>query len=116
MANPRKINLGVFAAGEIPFDFVHTFTDTTGAAIDLTAYTTIFVNIEGPEEAGGYGAGNITFDGDKTTGRVTYEWAAADFVDVGKYKMLIWVSDGQYRIASDLVIYEVYDGPGPTPS
>lgn len=113
MAKPVVIFVGVFAAGEIPFPFAHSFKDYLGNAIDLTGFTPS-IEIEGPDEAGTYGAGTVQLT-DAAGGVVTYTWVAGDFVDVGKYEMLIWVDDGQNRLASDLIKYEVYDGPGPTP-
>ena len=110
----RKINLGTFASGEIPFPVLHAFK-RGDSAVDLTGWTP-FVMIEGPDETVTYGNGVVTIDGSPTLGVVMYEWDSADMVDFGKYRMLIWVEDGTYRLASDLVIYEVYDGPGPTPT
>ena len=118
MANPKKNNLGVFAAGEIPFPFVHTFktTDTSGnkVPIDLTGWTAS-ITFAGPDENGTYGTGTLAIT-DAANGEVTYTWAAGDFVDVGKYQFLVWVTDTTNRFASDLNVYEVYDGPGPTPT
>ena len=115
MAKPVSIFLGVFAAGELPFDFQHTFQDANGNDIDLTGYTPT-VEFEGPDEAGTYGQGSVALDMDPTTGIVSYTWHTNDFQDVGKYEFVIWVDNGTYRLASDLVKYEVYDAPGPTPS
>lgn len=114
MAKPVVIFVGVFAAGELPFPFAHTFNDFDGNPIDLTGFTPS-VEIEGPEEAGNYGTGGVTVI-DPVNGVVRYTWVADDFQDVGKYQMLIWVDDGQNRLASDLIKYEVYNGPGPTPT
>lgn len=118
MARPRKNNLGVFAAGEIPFSFVHYFTtkDSSGnkVPIDLTGWTAS-ITFSGPVETSTYGTGTLTIT-DAANGEVTYAWAAADFLDVGRYEFLIWVTDGTNRLASDLNVYEVYDGPGATPT
>lgn len=113
MAKPTVIFIGVFAAGEIPFPFAHTFRDYLGGAIDLTGFTPT-VNVEGPDPGGTYGTGTVQVT-DAANGVVTYTWVAGDYVDVGKYEMLLWVYDGQNRLASDLIKYEVYDGPGATP-
>lgn len=113
MAKPVVIFLGVFAAGEIPFKFIHTFNDFVGQPIDLTGWTPT-VEITGPGNLT-YGAGTIALDGTPTTGKVHYTWHENDFQDIGKYEMLLWVTDGTNRLASDLVKYEVYDGPGATP-
>lgn len=113
MASPKKINLGVFAAGEIPYPIEHTFK-VNGVAIDLTVWSA-FVVIEGPNETGTYGAGQVLTD-EADEGKITYVVAEADMQDTGKYRMLIWVEDGVNRFASDLILFEVYDGPGPTPT
>ncbi len=110
---PVSIFIGVFAAGEIPFPFAHTFNDFQGNPIDLTGFTPT-VEAEGPDENGTYGAGSVSVT-DAVNGVVTYTWVAGDFVDVGRYELLIWVDDGTNRLASDLVKWEVYDGPGATP-
>jgi len=112
MASPKKINLGVFPAGEIPYDFDHTFLDSDKTPIDLTGWT-VNVEIEGPG-VGPYGTGTMLIS-DPANGVTTYAWAAIDFTDFGKYEMLIWVTNGTYQLGSDLITYEVYDGPGPTP-
>ena len=115
MAKPGVIFVGVFAAGELPFPFVHTFNDFNGNPIDLSGFTPA-VYIEGPDEAGNYGTGAINLLAPNSDGMVQYTWAEDDFQDVGKYEMLLWVDDGTNRLASDLIKYEVYDGPGPTPT
>ena len=114
MAKPVVIFVGVFAAGELPYPFAHTFNDYYGNPIDLTGFTPT-VYIEGPDEAGTYGTGTVAVTS-TVNGVVQYDWVDADFQDIGKYEMLIWVDDGQNRLASDLIKWEVYDGPGPTPS
>lgn len=112
MASPKKINLGVFAQGEIPYPFQHTFLDSTDVAIDLTAFTAT-VSVDGPD-VGPYGQG-VVAKTDAVNGIVQYTWTSADFADIGKYKLLIWVDDGTNRLASDLVEWQVYDGPDYTP-
>lgn len=112
MANPKKLNLGVFAAGELPFPVAHQFL-VSDEPIDLTAFTA-FVNIEGPDETVTLGQGTVSID-DAANGLVSYTWTEEDFRGVGKYRMLIWVESVANRFASDLIVYEVYDGPGPTP-
>ena len=112
MANPKKINLGVFAAGELPYPVAHRFVSNE-IPVDLTTFTP-FVNIEGPDETVAVGQGTILVT-DAADGIVTYTWVEDDFQGVGKYRMLIWVENGTNRFASDLIVYECYDGPGPTP-
>jgi hypothetical protein len=111
MANPKKISLGVYAAGEIPYPLTHTFKDSKGTVIDLTGFTES-VKVEGPDENGSYGTGAVAIDGDPTTGKVSYTWVLDDMTDVGKYTMLLWVTDGSNNLASDLITWEVFDGPG----
>jgi hypothetical protein len=110
---PESLFLGVFAAGEIPFKFIHTFRDSNGDAINITGWTPN-ITYTGPG-ALVYGTGVLALDGDPTTGRVHYTWDEDDFQDVGAYEVLLWVEDGANRLASFLVKYEVYDGPGDTP-
>lgn len=112
MASPKKINLGVFAAGEIPFPVDHRFV-ASGAPINLTGFTA-FVYIEGPEGDVVPGTGNVTIT-DAVNGLVRYTWNEDDFLLAGSYKMLIWVDSDDNRFASYLITYDVYDGPGPTP-
>lgn len=112
MANPKKLNLGVFAAGEWPYAVAHQFT-SNDVPVDLSPFTA-FVNIEGPDETVAVGQGTVAID-DPLNGLVSYTWVEDDFKGVGKYKMLIWVESSSNRFASDLIVYEVYDGPGPTP-
>lgn len=112
MANPKKINLGVFAAGEIPFPIDHRFL-ALGVPIPLTGYTA-WVYIEGPEGDVVLGAGTVAIT-NAPEGLVRYTWNEDDMQLPGKYKMLIWVDSADNRFASDLIVWEVYDGPGPTP-
>lgn len=111
MARPRTINLGVFAAGELPYPVVHRFT-VDGGPIVLTDWE-CWTAIEGPDGLElGTGATMIV---DASDGAVQYTWAQDDFQGIGKYRMLIWVDNSINRFASDLIIYETYDGPGPIP-
>ena len=112
MASPKKHNLGVFAAGEIPFPIDHRFT-ALAVPIPLTGFTA-FVYIEGPEGDVVLGQGIVTIT-DAPNGLVRYVWDEDDMQLAGKYRMLIWVDDPDNRFASDLIVWEVYDGPGPTP-
>ena len=109
MANPKKINLGVWAQGAIPFPFEHTFKDENGDVIDITAYT-VSVKAEGPED-GNYGSGSVAKP-DPTNGVGRYVFVADDFADVGNYSLLMWITNGSVNLHSDLVVWEVYDGPG----
>lgn len=110
MASAKKINLGVFAAGEIPFPMVHTFRDNSGLAINLTGWS-VSAKASGPDETGTYGSGGIVIN-NAVAGEVTYTWVVGDMTDIGKYEMLLWVTDGTNSLASDLITWQVYDGPG----
>lgn len=116
MASPTKDDLGVFAAGTIHFPFQHTFTDGTGTPIDLTGY---FVETEWEGDLPNLGTGTIVIDTPVTEGRVIYTFVEADFSEAGNVKFLIWVRNDlttpTIRLASDLIAYQVYDGPGATP-
>lgn len=112
MAKPRTINLGVFAAGELPYGVAHRFL-RLGQPIPLHTFTA-FVYIEGPDENAVLGQGVVSID-DPDDALVSYTWTEEDFLGIGKYRMLIWVENPANRFASDLITYEVYDGPGPTP-
>lgn len=113
MARPKSISLKVFAAGEVPYAIRHQFLDELGVPIDLDGWT-CWVELEGPEGPT-LGTGDVAII-DASNGVVRYIWAEADMVAPGKYQLLLWVTDTVNRFASDLITYEVYDGPGPTPS
>lgn len=110
MANPAKIVVGVFAQGEIPFPLVHTFRDNNKLPLDIAGWS-VTAKAEGPDEDGSYGTGGVAIT-DGPSGEVTYTWVVDDFTDVGKYSMLLWVTDATNNLASDLITWEVYDGPG----
>lgn len=112
----EKINIGFFAAGEIPPPVSHTFTDFDGAAVDISSFSTRQMNIEAiPAVTGPLGTNAVTFVTDGTDGKVTYAWSATDMAEPGSYSAQIWVSNGTNRYASDLIIFVVYDGPGDAP-
>ena len=116
MASPTKIDLGAFAAGEIPPRLSHTFTDYEQVVINLSTFTTLAMNIEAlPAVTGPLGTGVIQFAAGGTDGVVEYFWTATDMAEPGSYQAQMWVSDGTNRYASDLIIFTVYDGPGDAP-
>lgn len=100
-----RIDLGPYTAGEIPPPFAYTFTDSDGAAIDLTGYEARFVWARN--------------DGDPTTrtaavtgaatGEATHTWIEADLADGGSYRAEMWVGDGTNRFASPPIVYFVRD-------
>lgn len=116
MASPVKIDLGAFAAGEVPPILSHTFTDFDGVVVDLTGFTTLAMNIEAiPDVTGPLGGGLIVFDGNGSDGIVNYTWTDDDMEEPSGYTAQMWVSNGTNKYASDLIIYNVYDGPGDAP-
>lgn len=111
-----KIDLGDFAAGEIPPPIEHTFLDFDGVVVDLTGFSTLAMNVEAiPEVTGPVGDGSIDMDVDPATGKVSYTWSATDMAEPSGYTGQMWVSNGTNRYASDLFKYKVYDGPGDAP-
>ena len=116
MAVPVKIDLGAFAAGEIPPVLSHTFTDFNGAVVDLSSFSTLAMNIESiPQVTGPLGTGTIDFETDGSDGVVLYIWTANDMAEDSSYTAQMWVSSGLNAYASDLILYTVYDGPGVAP-
>jgi hypothetical protein len=115
MATPTKTELGAFAQGEVPPDLQITFTDFNQAAVDLTGFTNLQMNIEA-ELAGtaGFGTGTIVMT-DAVNGIVTYTWDRADMQTIEEFTVQAWVDNGTKYFASDLYIYTVYDGPGTPP-
>jgi len=117
MASPKKINLGVYAAGEIPASLVHVFKDNDKVPIPISGWTLKGFRIEGPD---GSIAGQGTYDfSDAPGGEVTYTWVNGDMQVAGKFSGLMWIqnaaTDPTIRLASYLFVWEVYDGPGNTP-
>lgn len=115
MASPKSQNLGVFPAGEIPVPVEQTFNDKDGQPINLTNFTPD-VKIEGPDETANYATGTVEKDATPASGIVRYTWTGDEFIDVGKYEMILWIGDGTYRFGSYLIKWEVYDAPGPLPT
>lgn len=115
MANPTRIELGAYAAGEIPPPVEVTFTDFDGAPIDLTGFGTRQMNIESIPPVPGPLGGNTPILVDGPGGVVQYQWTATDMATPADYTAQLWVSDGTFKYASDLIIFTVYDGPGVAP-
>lgn len=120
MANSiTKVEIGAFAAGEIPPPFQHTFTDLDGGPLDVSAFSVQRMNIESvPAATSTLGAGVITMPGTGADGVVQYAWSADDMAVPGDYEAQLWVYEPgtPYRFASDLITYMVYDGPGEAPT
>lgn len=96
----------------MPPDLQITFNDFDGVAVNLTGYTAQ-MNIQ--EELGelvGTGVINITTP---ASGIAIYTWVRADMEVPGRYSAQAWVFNGTKYFASDLYMYDVYDGPGEPP-
>lgn len=115
MASIKKISLGAFAAGEIPFPLEHEYETKAGASIDISGWSVLGFFVEGPE--GEFTMGSMPTITDGPNGVVTYTWGADDMQVSGDYTGLIWVENpsGTLRFASDRFVWTVEDGPGPTP-
>lgn len=117
MASLKKINLGVFPAGEIPAPVEHTFQDESGVPIDMQGWVLLGLFIERDGED--LGVKEIEW-ADQSVGKVRYRWKAEDFFEPGSYEALFWVQNDpdtpSERLGSDLIVYSVVDGPGVTPT
>lgn len=115
-SEPTSVELGAFAAGEVPPPLQVTFTDFDGVAVDLSGFSNLQMNItesiDGNSNPLGTGAIVLT---DAVNGVVTYTWVKNDMLDPGDYTAQAWVDDGVNYFASDLYLYTVYDGPGTPP-
>ena len=115
---PRKINLGVYAAGEIPAPLIHVYKDNQKVVIPITGWTLKGFRITGPDGAATLGEGSYTIT-DGVNGEVTYVWISDDMQTIGAYSGVMWVQNAPtsptIRLASDLFVWEVYDAPGATP-
>lgn len=111
-----KIELGAFAAGEIPPPIQHTYRDFDAQPVDLDGFSTLAFNVEAtPTVEGPIGDGAIARVLPYSSGKVDYTWSATDMAEPATYTAQMWVSDGVNRFASDLFIYVVYDGPEDAP-
>ena len=115
---PRKIVLGVYAAGEIPAPLVHVFKDADKTPIDISGWTLKGFRISGPDGSPSLGVGTYAIT-DGPNGEVTYTWVSDDMQSIGSYRGIMWVqnapTDPSVRLASDLFEWDVYDAPGETP-
>lgn len=114
---PTKVLIGAFAQGEIPVPITHTFFDFNEEPIDISAFATRAMRIEGvPDPGVSLGTNPVDFLTDGTDGKIVYQWTDEDMAHVGDFEAQMWVYDGILRFASDLILYSVYDGPGEAPS
>lgn len=116
MAKEPQFDLGQFAAGEIPAPLRHTFRDFLGEPLVLTGFSVVTMQIEAiPGVAGPIGDGVVSIV-DAGNGVVQYQWSATDMLEASSYRAQLWVWDtAMRRYASDVFVYEVYDGPGVAP-
>lgn len=114
MATIKKINLGAFAAGEIPFPLDHQYLTHANEVIDISGWTVLGFYVEGPDGEQIMGTPVIS---DGPNGVVTYTWSEGEMDTPGDYSGLMWVENpsGTLRLASDRFVWTVEDGPGPTP-
>ena len=97
------IEAGPFHAGEKPGQITYPFTDSTGAAINLTGFTVKFHYKR-------VGASAVTRNGVLVTpasGLVGYTPVAADLETDGIYKAHFEVGNGTNRYLSDDIVYRV---------
>lgn len=117
MANLRQIKLGAFPAGEIPPPLLHQFLRYDKTPIDITGWTVLGFYVDGPEGQTVGLSDPTIYNG--PNGQVTYSFVEGDMALAGTYKGLIWIqnlaTNPTLRLASDLYIWDVKDGPGPTP-
>lgn len=115
---PRKIDLGVYAAGEIPAPLIHTYKDRDKVVIPITGWTLKGFRITGPDGSPSLGVGVYKIE-DGPNGAVRYTWISDDMQTIGAYSGVMWVQNAPtsptLRLASDLFVWEVYDAPGVTP-
>lgn len=110
----RKINLGAYAAGEIPPPLSHQYLGNDRLPLPITGWIVLGFFVEGDAPCG-LGDLQIT---DGPNGIITYTWDPDDMQTPGNYRGLMWVQndpDPTVRLASDLFLWTVVDGPGPTP-
>ena len=115
MAVPVTHELGAFAEGEVPPDLQVSFKDYNGAVVNLAGFTPHMRIQEDVDTSLTLGAGTIAIT-DEPNGVVTYTWLRADMENEGRYTAQVWVNNGTKYYASDLYIYDVYDGPGEPPA
>lgn len=50
------------------------------------------------------------------TAKATYQWVDADFITVGRFRIIIWVGNGTERLGSTVYEWDVSDAPGIAPT
>lgn len=113
LGNIEYVDMGNFAAGEIPAPLAYTFLDgnsNTITELDEGGGATIRLDVskDGGVAAAATGAVSLA------SGVATYLFVAADMQDPGHYEAQFWASKGQQIYASYVIRWYVYDGVGPT--
>ena len=70
----------------------------------------LHVTAQPPNQFGGAVSVNTT------TSTVTYTWGAADFLTVGRFRIILWAGNSTNRVGSAVFEYHVTDAPGGTPT
>lgn len=97
--------IGPFVATELPGQVTHQFTDSAGAAINVTGFTVKFHYQR-------YGASAVTRNGVLVTpasGLVGYTFILADLATAGVYKLMWEAGNGTVRYFSDPIVYRVLE-------
>ena len=111
MTSP-SVSCGPYVVGEKPPPLTYTFQDSTGVAINLTAYTAKFVVKETDGTATTYNATVTT----PASGIVTYAWTGTEFATAGHYQAEVWVGNTVIRYASILITFDVRLPVGAVPA
>jgi hypothetical protein len=105
--------------GAKPDPIVHQYLDQNGDPVDMSVGTWVGQGraeqlfIEDPQPAN-LGDGSVVIDDVEAT--ATYVWHTADFAQVGKFRIIIWVGNGTLRYGSTVYEWDVADAPGAPPS
>ena len=108
-----RTRLGPFYKGEVPFPLQITFQDADAVVIDISAFTgdVVIERVDGGSVTG-IGTGAISFATDGTDGKIEYAWVAADFTEIGRYRLQMWVDNSVNTLASEIYEFDVLSGTG----
>ncbi len=105
----------------IPPPLEHQYLDAAEDPADLTSGTWTGqgraekINLDdGESQPAGIGAGTVTIDIPSAT--ATYGWVAADFAQIGRFRIIVWIGNGTQRFGSTTYEWDVSDPPGADPS
>lgn len=106
-----KINIGPFRKKAIPPALTVTFTDSAGAAVNITSMTIKFVYraINGTTETNRDG---VVVTG--SSGIAKYVWVEADFDTPGSFEGVMWAYDADEQYWSETFVWIVEAGLYPT--